>query len=65
SSSWNLTVNSVKNGLISTTIPNSWETLGPHQSSVVNVGLIVSSSSQNFTPTQITVNGSPATITVK
>ncbi|HSX37466.1 MAG TPA: cellulase family glycosylhydrolase, partial [Chlamydiales bacterium] len=46
SSSWNLTVNSVKNGLISTTIPNSWETLGPHQSSVVNVGLIVSSSSQ-------------------
>lgn len=60
---WNLTVNSVQNGTITATASSSWESLSPNGGNTVNVGMIVSSNSQNFMPTSITINGSPCTIT--
>ncbi len=62
-SSWNLQINSVSNGTISATVPSSWEALGPNSGNTVNVGMIISSSSPNFKPTEITINGASATMT--
>ncbi len=62
STAWNLTVNSVSNGVITSTVSSNWEVLNANGTNTVNVGAIISSSSPNFMPTEITVNGTPATI---
>ena len=61
-SSWNCTVNSVVNGTISGTASQGWEALNPNGTNTINVGAIISSSSPNFMPSAITINGVPATI---
>ncbi len=61
---WNLTISSVQNGTISGTASSNWETLLPNGGNTINVGMIVSSRSQNFLPTSITINGNPCTIKV-
>ncbi len=61
-SSWNCTVNSVANGTISATVSSGWEVLNPNGTNSVNVGAIISSSSPNFMPSAITINGVSATI---
>lgn len=59
---WNLTLPSIASGTITATASNDWETLKPSQGNTVNVGLIVSSSSNNFMPTSISINGVACTI---
>jgi hypothetical protein len=62
---WNLKTASIQSGTITaaTDIANSWENLAKNGENTINVGLIVSSTSPNFMPTTITVNGKTATIT--
>ncbi|HSW86842.1 MAG TPA: cellulase family glycosylhydrolase [Rhabdochlamydiaceae bacterium] len=59
---WNLNVNSVSNGTINATASSNWEVLEPNSGNTINVGMIVSSSTNNFMPTTITINGVPCTI---
>lgn len=62
-SSWNLTVNSVASGTITATVPSSWETLEPNKGNTINLGMVVSSSSNEFMPSKVAINGIPCTIT--
>jgi hypothetical protein len=59
---WNLNLPSIASGIITATASSDWETLNPNQGNTVNVGLIVSSSSNNFMPTSISINGVACTI---
>lgn len=61
---WNLAINSVSNGQINGTVKESWQTLYPQGANTVNVGMIVSSTSSNFVPTSILINGKPVSFTV-
>lgn len=63
SSAWNLAVTSVKSGVITAVAQSDWESLLPNNGNVVNVGMIISSSSNNFLPTSITINDMQVTIT--
>lgn len=65
SSYWNMTVDSTQNGEINATIKESWEVLFPNGANTVNIGMIVSSTSPNFKPASISINGKPVSITVK
>jgi len=61
---WNLAIDSVQNGTITGQAQSSWEALQKNQGNTVNVGMIVTSGSSDFTPSSITINGSPCTITI-
>lgn len=63
SSYWNFTISSTQQGKITGVVTNDWETLMPNGGNTINVGLIVSSTSQNFLPTSIEINGQPCTVT--
>ncbi len=58
---WNWTVMPVSNGSITGTASMNWQTIAPN--ATINIGLIVSSSTQNFLPTAVTLNGSTCQIT--
>jgi hypothetical protein len=64
SSSWNLTVDTVANGTITSAVSQSWEALEPNKGNLINVGMIVTSTSTNFMPTTVTINGIPCAITI-
>lgn len=61
--SWNVNVTSVSKGNINGTVQESWATLSPNAANTVNIGMIVSSTSSNFAPTSVLINGKQATIT--
>jgi hypothetical protein len=63
-SSWNLTSPTIQNGTITTQATSSWEDLASN-GSPINVGLIISSSTPNFLPTSVTINGVACTVTTK
>jgi hypothetical protein len=60
---WNLQLNSITNGTITATASTSWETIEPN--SQVNVGMIVSSSSEDFTPMTLMINGIPCSFKIE
>ncbi len=62
---WNVTLDSIQGGKIQGTVKESWQSLSPKGINSVNVGMVVSSTSQNFVPQSVYVNGKIATITVK
>ncbi len=59
---WNVDSVSITSGKISGTVKESWQTLSPKGANSVNIGMIVSSTSPNFAPTSILINGKPATV---
>jgi aryl-phospho-beta-D-glucosidase BglC (GH1 family) len=61
---WNIAHASAQNGTITATADQDWESLSANGGNIINVGMIVSSHSQNFVPTSITINGSPANIEI-
>ncbi|WP_068470682.1 cellulase family glycosylhydrolase [Candidatus Protochlamydia phocaeensis] len=61
---WNMNVKSTSNGTITAEVPADWEALQPNGGNTVNVGMIITSSSTDFTPANVTINGSPVTLTV-
>lgn len=60
--SWGVQVGSVQNGTITATAPDSWETIKKNGQNIVNVGMIISSTTNDFLPSSITINGSPCQI---
>ena len=62
---WNVALDSVQNGQINGTVKESWQALAPKGQNTVNIGMIVSSTSPNFVPSAVLINGKPVTITVQ
>ncbi|MBA2727273.1 MAG: cellulase family glycosylhydrolase [Parachlamydiaceae bacterium] len=61
---WNIVFDSIASGHINGTVRESWQALAPNGQNSVNIGMIVTSTSPNFVPTSILINGTPATITI-
>lgn len=64
---WNFKVVSTEGGKITgvTEAENAWQSLQPNGENTINVGLIVSSTSADFMPKSVTLNGQPMTISNK
>ncbi|MDP1880662.1 MAG: cellulase family glycosylhydrolase [Parachlamydiaceae bacterium] len=57
---WNMEVNSTSGGTIQGKTTESWQQLSPNGGNSVNIGYIVSSSSKDFVPKSVKINGSSA-----
>jgi len=60
---WNVVYKSTQQGQINGTVVEGWQALAPDGQNTVNFGMVITSSS-NFIPTSILINGKPVTITV-
>ncbi len=61
---WNVVYKSIQNGQINGTVVEGWQALLPNGQNAVNFGMVITSSSSNFIPTSILINGKPVAITI-
>jgi hypothetical protein len=62
---WNIESVSIDKGQISGIVKKSSLTLSANGASIANIGMIITSTSPNFTPESVLINGKPVTIKIK